>query len=150
MVELIVTTALEKKDEWGLSLAGQCIRSQPELSHARWCECGAPQMLSTPLRSGRDNKFTVVARNGSRQKQVTRISSAPPIEGAPSFARRCSVRRVGDHKSIRPQRVGWPTQALCWLEWGSSTAGLSLPTARSRCLAVHSDSSSTVPLQPVA
>ena len=35
---------------------------------------------------------------------------------------------------------GWPTQALCWLEWGSSTAGHSRSAARSRFLAVHSDS----------
>ena len=38
---------------------------------------------------------------------------------------------------------GWPTQAWFWLEWGSSTAGQSLPAARSRFRAIHSDSIST-------
>jgi hypothetical protein len=44
----------------------------------------------------------------------------------------------------------WPTQARFWLEWGSSTAGQSLPAARSRFRAVHSDSISTRSSQPVA
>jgi hypothetical protein len=39
----------------------------------------------------------------------------------------------------------WPTQARFWLEWGSSTAGQSVPAARSRFRAVHSDSISTRP-----
>jgi hypothetical protein len=39
----------------------------------------------------------------------------------------------------------WPIQAWLWLEWGSSTAGQSLPAARSRFRAVHSDSISTRP-----
>src|SRR5580704_2504390 len=47
-------------------------------------------------------------------------------------------------------RDGWPIQAWCWLEWGSSTAGQSLPAARSRLRAVHSDSIFTRPPQPVA
>ncbi|MGA9644284.1 MAG: hypothetical protein WBQ72_23000, partial [Terriglobales bacterium] len=38
---------------------------------------------------------------------------------------------------------GWAVQALCRLEWGSSTAGRSVPAARSRLLAVHSHSIST-------
>ena len=45
---------------------------------------------------------------------------------------------------------GWPTQAWCWLEWGSSTAGHNLPAARSRFLAAHSHSISTRPSSPVA
>ncbi len=45
---------------------------------------------------------------------------------------------------------GWPTQAVFWLEWGSSTAGHNLPAARSRFLAVHSHSISTLPSHPVA
>src|SRR6266571_5072417 len=45
---------------------------------------------------------------------------------------------------------GWPTQAVFWLEWGSSTAGHNLPAARSRFLAVHSHSISTLPSRPVA
>jgi len=44
----------------------------------------------------------------------------------------------------------WPIQAWFWLEWGSSTAGQSLPAARSRFRAVHSDSISTPFSQPVA
>jgi hypothetical protein len=39
----------------------------------------------------------------------------------------------------------WPIQAWFWLEWGSSTAGQSLPAARSRFRPVHSDSISTRP-----
>jgi hypothetical protein len=51
--------------------------------------------------------------------------------------------------------VGWPgarcpTQAWCWLEWESSTTGQSRPAARSRFLAIHSDSISTRPSAPVA
>jgi hypothetical protein len=34
----------------------------------------------------------------------------------------------------------WPTQAVFWLEWGSSTAGQSPPAARSRFFAAHSHS----------
>jgi hypothetical protein len=49
-----------------------------------------------------------------------------------------------------PADGGWPIQARFWLEWGSSTAGQSLPAARSRFRAVHSDSISTRPSQPVA
>jgi hypothetical protein len=45
---------------------------------------------------------------------------------------------------------GCPIQARFWLEWGSSMAGGSLLSARSRFLAVHSDSISTRPSQPVA
>jgi hypothetical protein len=45
---------------------------------------------------------------------------------------------------------GWPTQALFWLEWGGSSAGRSLPAARSLILAAHSHSISTRPAQPVA
>src|SRR5205807_7918824 len=45
-------------------------------------------------------------------------------------------------------KAGWPTQARFWLEWGSSTAGQTLPAARSRFRAVHSDSISTRPSQP--
>jgi hypothetical protein len=45
---------------------------------------------------------------------------------------------------------GWPTQARLWLEWGSSIARASLPAARSRFRAVHSDSISTRPAIPVA
>jgi hypothetical protein len=45
---------------------------------------------------------------------------------------------------------GWPTQARCWLEWGSSTAGQRRPAALSRFLAAHSDSISTHPSHPVA
>src|SRR5437773_9892722 len=45
---------------------------------------------------------------------------------------------------------GWPTQAVFWLEWGSSTAGHNLPAARSRVLAVHAHSISTLPSHPVA
>jgi len=45
---------------------------------------------------------------------------------------------------------GWPTQAVFWLEWGSSTAGHNLPAARSRFLAVRSHSISTLPSHPVA
>ena len=41
-----------------------------------------------------------------------------------------------------------PIQARFWLEWGSSTVGQSLPAARSRFRAVHSDSISTRPSQP--
>ena len=41
---------------------------------------------------------------------------------------------------------GWPTQAWVWLEWGSSTGGQSLPAARSRRRAVHSDLISTRPM----
>src|SRR5437868_4138075 len=41
-------------------------------------------------------------------------------------------------------------QACFWLEWGSSIAGQSLPATRSRFRAVHSDSISTRPSQPVA
>jgi hypothetical protein len=40
----------------------------------------------------------------------------------------------------------WPIQAWFWLEWGSSAAGQSLPAARSRFRAVHSDSISARPL----
>src|SRR5208337_4258960 len=47
-------------------------------------------------------------------------------------------------------RDGWPTQAVFWLEWGSSFAGQSLPAARSRLLATHSHSISTRPSHPVA
>ena len=46
--------------------------------------------------------------------------------------------------------AGCPTQALFWLEWDSSTSGLSRPAACSRFLAVHSDSISTRPSSPVA
>ena len=35
---------------------------------------------------------------------------------------------------------GWPIQVWFWLEWGSSTAGQSLPAAGSRFRAVHPDS----------
>src|SRR5208282_6197125 len=45
---------------------------------------------------------------------------------------------------------GWPTQAVFWFEWGSSTAGHNLPAARSRLLAIHSHSISTRPSLPVA
>jgi hypothetical protein len=45
---------------------------------------------------------------------------------------------------------GWPIQARFWLEWGSSIAGQSLPAARSRFRAVHSDSISIRPREPVA
>src|SRR5713226_5447647 len=40
---------------------------------------------------------------------------------------------------------GWPTRARLWLEWGSSTAGQSLPAARSSFRVVYSDSISTRP-----
>jgi hypothetical protein len=40
---------------------------------------------------------------------------------------------------------GWPIQARFWLEWGSSTAGRSLPAARSRFRVVHFDSISFLP-----
>jgi hypothetical protein len=43
------------------------------------------------------------------------------------------------------QSDGWPIQAWFWLEWGSSTAGQSLPAALSRFRVVYSDSISTVP-----
>ncbi len=43
----------------------------------------------------------------------------------------------------------WPIQARCWLEWGSSTSGQTLPAALSCFRAVCSDSIATVP-QPVA
>jgi len=45
---------------------------------------------------------------------------------------------------------GWPTQALFWLEWGSSITEGSLPASRSRSLAVHSHSINTRPSRPVA
>jgi hypothetical protein len=44
----------------------------------------------------------------------------------------------------------WPTQARFWLEWGNGIGGHILPASRSRRYAVHSDSISTRPLQPVA
>jgi hypothetical protein len=47
-------------------------------------------------------------------------------------------------------RGGWPTQAVLWLEWGSSTAGHNFRAARSRFRAVHSDSISTRPSPPAA
>ena len=57
-------------------------------------------------------------------------------------------------RRLRPDREfpagRWPTQAVFWLEWGSSTAGHIFPAARSRFRAVHSDSISTRPAQPVA
>ncbi len=61
--------------------------------------------------------------------------------------------RLGRVAHSSPAHFSWPEDMPGWtewagLEWGSSTAGLSLPAARSRFLAVHSDSSSTVPLQP--
>ena len=34
---------------------------------------------------------------------------------------------------------GWPTQARFWLEWGSSTAGQSLPAASSRFRVLYSE-----------
>ena len=40
----------------------------------------------------------------------------------------------------------WPIQARFWLEWGSAIAGQSVPAARSRVRAVHSDSISTRPV----
>src|SRR5438477_2431576 len=50
--------------------------------------------------------------------------------------------RHGDHMGgldyllrVNP-KDGWPIQARFWLEWGSSTAGQSLPVARSRFRAV--------------
>jgi hypothetical protein len=43
-----------------------------------------------------------------------------------------------------------PIQARFWLERGSSMAGQSVAAARSRFRAVHSDSISTRPSQPVA
>jgi len=49
-----------------------------------------------------------------------------------------------------PEAGGWPTQALFWLEWGSSTAERGFPAARSRARAVESHSISTRPAQPVA
>ena len=50
-------------------------------------------------------------------------------------------------KSVEFLAGRWPAQAWFWLEWGSSTAGQSLPAARSRFRAVHSDSISTRPSQ---
>ena len=44
----------------------------------------------------------------------------------------------------------WPIQAFFWLEWGSGTRGTNLPAAASLRLAIHSDSLSTRPSQPVA
>jgi hypothetical protein len=41
-------------------------------------------------------------------------------------------------------RDGWPTQAWFWLEWGSSTAGQSLPAAVFRFRVVHFDSISSL------
>ena len=55
-----------------------------------------------------------------------------------------------EHKTLEISRwTGGPTQARFWLEWGNSTAGQSLPAARSRLRAVHSDSISTRPSSPV-
>ena len=58
---------------------------------------------------------------------------------------------AGPHLKMTPwNRAGWPIQACCWLEWAPSTSWLSLPAARSRLFAVHSDSISTHPSSPVA
>ena len=42
--------------------------------------------------------------------------------------------RIAGYSTCTGVRIadGWPTQACFWLEWGSSTAGQSLPAARSR------------------
>src|SRR5216684_8459093 len=63
---------------------------------------------------------------------------APTLKPKFSYAHLRSPR-----KRLRISRDGWPTQARFWLEWGSSTAGQSVPAARSRFRAVHSDSIST-------
>src|SRR5437588_6445618 len=59
----------------------------------------------------------------------------------------CFITATAAYSKGAPFYNAWPIQARLWLEWGSSTAGKSLPAARSRFRAVHSDSISTDPMQ---
>src|ERR1700722_10666242 len=73
--------------------------------------------------------------------------------GSSALSPRCArLRALGMTNffglAMRAGMAGCPIQARVWLEWGSSTAGQSLPDARSRFLAVHSDSISTCPSHP--
>jgi PD-(D/E)XK nuclease superfamily protein len=86
-------------------------------------------------------KSTTFCRKGSFTANIT----------GPKHARYVRGTTRPHHKPCRDGAGGgWPTQARFWLEWGSSTAEQSLPAARSRFRAVHSDSISTRPSQPVA
>jgi hypothetical protein len=83
--------------------------------------------------------------------RFVRMAFIPPrchperSEGPMYFRQNERLAGVNTSRSLRD--VGWwPIQAWFWLEWGSSTAGQSLPAARSRFRAVHSDSISTRPL----
>jgi len=58
---------------------------------------------------------------------------------------------MGYQGNLSSAKTDWcPIQARFWLEWGSSTAGQSVPAARSRFRAVHSDSIGTGRSAPVA
>ena len=119
--------------EWGSSTAGQVFQPRARVF--------AP---SIPTRSLRVLQCWVpmsrvrceTCRSAAKLRFV-RMAFIPP---------RCHPERSEGPMYFR----WWPIQAWFWLEWGSSTAGQSLPAARSRFRAVHSDSISTRPLLPGA
>ena len=117
--------------------------------------------------------FKAMQHAGSPSRQEINLEKFEPrsLSHVRTAATRCRQRKSGArvligsaariaekslhlwHGRIRGCAVatdGWPTQAWFWLGWGSSTAGQSLPAARSRRLAVHSHSISTRPCHPVA
>ena len=88
-----------------------------------------------------DHGFGVVGENDQFQVDLFVSHLYPSCDSIPRFGFACA-QAYGS--KVGPSG-GWPTQARVWLEWGSSMAGQSRPSARSRSLAVHSDSISTQP-----
>ncbi len=118
----------------------------------------------TVVRSSGGGRTLVVMAKAPRPGMVkTRLAQSLPVEavtelyrcllddtmelarslGTVEFAIMCPASDV--EELTRLARDGWPTQAWFWLEWGSSTAGQSVPAARSRFRVVHFDSISSLP-----
>src|SRR6266849_8455640 len=118
---------------------------------------------NTALSPNRGRTLVVMAKAPRPGMVKTRLAQSLPVEavtelyrcllddtmelarslGTVEFAIMCPASDV--EELTRLARDGWPTQAWFWLEWGSSTAGQSVPAALSCFCVVHSDSISIVP-----
>src|ERR1700732_4483942 len=74
-------------------------------------------------------KFFMLVPSADDQEQTARSDQSYDFSGTPATDMTKHLGAGG----------GWPTQARFWLEWGSSTAGQSLPATLSCFCIVYSD-----------